>query len=227
LREPRLGGEIEDLTPEYFREVLLSYRLIFGQNKASWTAFKKKIPAWGNRWNCSTGQGESTDPERDQQNDDSDPLLLTLCGSGYNLPNARRIYEEIEAIDDVAQYYHPHYEFPFFGRRLLILQSFVKGRHPHNWKALWHDTRNVAFWWTFWVCVRMKIITHALTDFFTGSPLHWRLHHFAWLSTDGISDLGQHIRTEADLVKLSTFLIYFVLYRHFFCVFRHIFPYQR
>lgn len=132
----------EDLTPEYFREVLLSYRLIFGQDKASWKAFKKKLLTFEERWDCS-----------DKQSDDADEMLRTLCCWSYDSPNANRIYEVIDAADGISPYYYPDSDFPFLGRRILDLQAFVSGRNPHNWRALWNDKRNVGLWWTFWAVI--------------------------------------------------------------------------
>jgi hypothetical protein len=129
----------EDLTPEYFREVLLSYRLIFGQDRRSWKAFQKKLRTYAERWDCS-----------DRQSDDGDPMLRTLCCSSYDSPSANRIYQDIDASDSVSPYYYPDSDFPFLGRRILNLQAFASSRNPNNWVALWHDRRNVTFWWTFW-----------------------------------------------------------------------------
>jgi hypothetical protein len=126
--------------PEYFREVLLSYRLIFGQGKASWKAFKKKLPILEEQWDCS-----------DKQSDDGDPMLRTLCCSSYNSPNANRVYADIDACNYVSSYYNPISEFPFLGRRILNLQTFVSSQKPRTLRALWHDRHNVTFWWTSWV----------------------------------------------------------------------------
>jgi hypothetical protein len=133
-----------DLMQDYFREVLLSYRLLFGQDHKSWKAFQAKIAEWGENWNCS-----------DPNSEDKDDMLLILCGKSYKSQEAREVYEQIDADEDpkedLSVYYYPDSDFPFFGKRLLNLQAFVKGRHPHNWSALWNDRRNVAYWWTFWV----------------------------------------------------------------------------
>jgi len=132
----------EDLSPEYFREVLLSYRLIFGQHKDSWKTFKSKIPALPERWACS-----------DKHSDDADPLLSILCSESYDSPEAQKIYEYIDASEELSPYYYPDSDFPFLGRRILDLQAFVGGRNPHNWKGLWNDRRNIALWWTFWAVI--------------------------------------------------------------------------
>lgn len=141
-RGVKVNEQGEDLTPEYFREVLLSYRLIFGQNKASWKAFCKKIPTFEKNWDCS-----------DPHSNDADPMLPILCCSKYDSPKASQIYADIDASDGVSPYYYPDSDFPFLGRRILDLQAFVSGRSPHNWRALWNDRRNVGLWWTFWAVI--------------------------------------------------------------------------
>jgi hypothetical protein len=138
------GGRVdvqgEDLTPEYFREVLLSYRLIFGQDKASWKAFSKKILTLEEHWDCS-----------DRHSNDADPMLRILCCSKYDSPNAYPIYEEVDACNDVSQFYNAVSEFPFLGRRILDLQAFVSSQKPTTLRALWYDRHNATFWWTSWV----------------------------------------------------------------------------
>jgi hypothetical protein len=120
----------------------LSYRLIFSQDPASWKAFNKKIPTFPERWNCS-----------DKQSDDADPMLLTLCSSSFDSPDASQIYYDIDASEGTSPYYYPDSDFPFLGRRILDLQTYVGGRNPHNWKGLWNDRRNVGLWWTFWAVI--------------------------------------------------------------------------
>jgi hypothetical protein len=123
-----------DPRPEdFFREILLSYRIIFGQDGRSWRAFKK----------------ESSELSKDRSC--SDPLLSLLCGMAWDSPEAIRLYTELEADEkeDVSAYYSAD-DFPFLGKRLLELQSFSQGQHPYDWKVLWHDRRNVTTWWTFW-----------------------------------------------------------------------------
>jgi len=138
FRDHGLEDTGDDQSQEYFREVLLSYRLIFGQDKESWRMFRKKSAKWEPKWNWS-----------DHQSEDFDPLLLVLCGESYLDPGAKALYEEIDAAE-LSPYYFPDTDFPFLGRRLLNLQTFVRGRNPHSWKALWYDRRSMAFWWTFW-----------------------------------------------------------------------------
>jgi len=72
-----------------------------------------------------------------------------LCGAAWTSHDASALYGAIGAQDD-SPYYYSDSDFRFFGRRILDLQAFVKGRNPHSVRALWHDRRNIAFWWTFW-----------------------------------------------------------------------------
>jgi hypothetical protein len=124
-------------TDELFEEILLSYRLIFGQDERSWKSFSSTIPARNEQqaltessWAC-------------------DPLLYTLCGKSCSSDDSQRIYDDIDA-NEPANYYNPHSEFPFFGKRLLELQQFVKQHQPQTLRSLLNDRRDVAAWWTLW-----------------------------------------------------------------------------
>jgi hypothetical protein len=121
---------------EYFEEILLSYRLIFGQDSSSWKAFARMVATW----------------EQDNPGDTawaSDPLLMTLCGKSATSEEAERIYDDIEA-NEPATYYDPRSEFPFLGKKLMELQRFVKQHQPQNVRSLLSDRRDVAAWYTLW-----------------------------------------------------------------------------
>ncbi|MCJ1400648.1 hypothetical protein MMC11_003856 [Xylographa trunciseda] len=128
----------DDHTSEFFREVLLSYRLIFGQQPRAWRAFNKALKQWNRSWHCSPGNAR-----------DADPMLSLLCGQSWEDEAPRKVYNEINA-EDPYDHYIPHVSFPFLGQRILELQNFVKTRNAHRLSALWYDRRNVSFWWTFW-----------------------------------------------------------------------------
>jgi len=80
---------------------------------------------------------------------DCDPMLLILCGKSATSEEARKIYDEIDA-NEPHHCYNPNIEFPFFGKRLLELQQFVKQHQPQNVRALLNDRRDVAAWYTLW-----------------------------------------------------------------------------
>jgi hypothetical protein len=127
------------LTEQFFEEILLTYRLIFGQDDRSYKAFSRMVPVWEEQrgrtswemtWAC-------------------DPMLLILCSKSATSEEARKIYDEIDA-DEPANCYDPSTQFPFFGKRLLELQQFVKQHQPQNVRALLNDRRDVAAWYTLW-----------------------------------------------------------------------------
>jgi len=76
-------------------------------------------------------------------------LLYTLCGKSCSSDDSQRLSAAIAA-NEPANYYNPHSEFPFFGKRLLELQQFVKQHQPQTLRSLLNDRRDVAAWWTLW-----------------------------------------------------------------------------
>jgi len=121
---------------EYFEEILLSYRLIFGLDEKSWRPFSRIM---------------TTMEEQEAFGELPfvwDPLLHTLCGKSASTPEAQRIYDDIEASEPAKTY--PYTEFPFFGKRLIALQDFVNQHQPQNVRAMLNDRRDVAAWYTLW-----------------------------------------------------------------------------
>jgi hypothetical protein len=124
--------EVEDAS-EFYREVLLTYRLVFGQDKSSYKDF-----------NAIQRTGDLAEEYYDSK-------LAALCGESWESTEARSIYELVAA-EDPPTHYDPRTDFPFFGKRLLDIQRYVKGQKPSTFWALWHDDRNPYMWWTLWVC---------------------------------------------------------------------------
>ncbi|KAK0100807.1 hypothetical protein ONS95_007254 [Cadophora gregata] len=121
---------------EYFEEILLSYRLIFGLDEKSWRSFSRIMTAM---------------EEQEVPGDLPfvwDPLLQVLCGKSATSEEAQRIYDDIEASEPAKTY--PYTEFPFFSKRLIALQDFVKQHQPQNVRSLLNDKRDVAAWYTLW-----------------------------------------------------------------------------
>lgn len=116
----------------FYREVLLTYRLIFGQHKSSYKEFgiatRKSFPL----------------PENYR-----DPLLPLLCGQSCESPDARQIYVLIEA-DEPARRYDPLDGFPFFGKRMLVIQRYVRAHHPSMPYANWQNKSSTSATWTDW-----------------------------------------------------------------------------
>jgi hypothetical protein len=139
-------------TEQFFEEILLTYRLIFGQDDRSYKAFSRMVPVWEEQrgraswettWAC-------------------DPMLLILCGKSATSEEARKIYTEINA-NEPANCYNANTEFHFFGNRLLELQQFVKQHQPQNVRALLNDRRDVAAWYMLWNN-QVRTLTFSLCD---------------------------------------------------------------
>jgi hypothetical protein len=130
-----LEVEVEDNNDprDFYREVLLSYRLLFGQDNSS----HKDFSTWIQKGNPL--------PEEYY-----DSLLPLLCGQSWDSTDALPIYEFIEA-EDPSTHYSPTEHFPFLGKRLLEVQKYVRNQKPKNFWAIWYDKRNPSEWWTFWV----------------------------------------------------------------------------
>ena len=120
------GGTMTDTHAGTFaREVLMSYRLIFGQNKRSWKAYRTlKV-----HLHATTGM----------ELDDHDPLLDRLCGQPWQ--KERRFYADVESLDAC---FLPSDCLPFLGPRLLRLQQFSRSQTPTSWTVLWYDRRNLC-----------------------------------------------------------------------------------
>lgn len=125
----------DDPAAEYFKEVLISYRLIFGQTRSSYRDFNSLVSKKSLIW-FGTGI--------------VDPLLPVICGHSWDSEQVRSIYDEID-VDEASDYYTTSSDFPYLGERLEILQEYVRDHRSTTMTALWNDRRDVGWWWTFWV----------------------------------------------------------------------------
>jgi hypothetical protein len=112
-----------DEVNQLLREVVLSYRLLFGQNKASRRYFRSIKPFSGI-------------PEEGR-----DDILTALCGQkrlqvGFNVQD-REIY-------DLGS------DFPVLKSRIAVLLRHLSTQRPRTWTELWRDKRDSASWFTFW-----------------------------------------------------------------------------
>jgi hypothetical protein len=133
-------GAETDYTSEYFREFLLTYRLLFGENKRSQRAFSSRLNRWRKEWKSRPHSSNVLE----------DPILLILGSQGWESDEAQRIYDEIDA-EDPINLYSPTSHFVFFGKRLLKLQNYVRRRSSRSLRAILYDRRNVLWRVTFWV----------------------------------------------------------------------------
>lgn len=149
-----------DSSQSALKEVLLSYRVLFGQSKASRKLARRLLDA--------------RDREEPEQ---IDPLLRTLCTGplrrwafrgnsvttvlpGYVFPLSTLNFDnELEEAD----VYSAFDDFPTFGTRLLDLQRYNLRQQPRRIIDLWRDRRNPLQWYTFWAVLWLGAVATILS----------------------------------------------------------------
>lgn len=133
-------SEMHDNNSTLHTEVLLSYRLIFGQTRGSRQLAKAALRL-----------------ERNRGADEYDELLELVCTHPYDrklrdLPSAlwpvtcRNFQGSLQEQSS----YSSQDDFPLLGQRLAKLQSFTRRQQPSELWDLWRDRRNPLQWYTFW-----------------------------------------------------------------------------
>ncbi|KAG9254827.1 uncharacterized protein F5Z01DRAFT_681336 [Emericellopsis atlantica] len=113
----------ENDVTELLREILLSYRLLFGQSRRSRSLFRKlqpfaRIPPEGH-----------------------DSFLSLICGKkSLNCPIALVEREEYDVAGD----------FPHLRSRIVRLASYASNKKPRSIRQLWRDKRDSTTWLAFW-----------------------------------------------------------------------------
>lgn len=123
---PRSGKALwatPDEVSQLLEETLTSYRLFFGQNKASRRLFRTLTP-----FELLPNEGE-------------DGLLNELCGRKRCNAWAKRPDRES---------YDLQHDFPILRSRIATINYHLSARKPRTWKDLWRDKRDSAQWFTFW-----------------------------------------------------------------------------
>lgn len=121
------------------REVLLSYRLLFAQDRRSRSLIKDEI---GNT---------------KKKDEDMDPFLEQVCcqildrsfrmsTKDFWPPSCQDFNDQLREQD----VYSAREDFPIFGARLLRLQQYSLRQQPSRIRDLWRDRRNPLQWYTFW-----------------------------------------------------------------------------
>lgn len=122
------------------QEVLMSYRLLFGQEAVSRRLIRAPLRAL-----------------RDEQPQHYDSLLDMICA--YKLSRKVRslpLYlwpvtcRSFEGHLQEESAYSSQDDFPMFGTRLAKLQEFTLRQQPSRLRDLWRDRRNPLQWYTFW-----------------------------------------------------------------------------
>jgi hypothetical protein len=117
-------GTKQDVT-QLLEEILLSYRLLIGQNIRSRRLFQKLSPFQGMPANFR------------------DDLLVQLCTSKDSVPLGLVQRDAYELARD----------FPHLRTRLVRLDHHLNQRKPRSWTELWLDNRDSASWLTFWAVI--------------------------------------------------------------------------
>lgn len=99
-------------------EVLLSYRLLFGQHSASRRLFRL------------------SEKEKAMVDHDIDSLLCSLCGDG-----GMKRFESLKPLLRERGVYNVHINFPRLGERLLELADYSASQRPRNLLEVWKDQR--------------------------------------------------------------------------------------
>jgi hypothetical protein len=145
LRE--LYGTCPDLSSEshsqaqLHQEVLMSYRLLFGQKRDSRRLVKAALRAL-----------------RNEVEDEYDGLLDFICAHECNGKLMRSLSVDlwpvscrgVEGSLQEDSSYSSQDDFPLFGQRLVKLQEFTRRQQPSELWDLWRDKRNPLQWYTFW-----------------------------------------------------------------------------
>ncbi|RDW75663.1 hypothetical protein BP5796_06484 [Coleophoma crateriformis] len=124
---------------DFFREIIFSYRLIFGQNADSWKLFQKEHATRKNKGSCSY----------------DDPLLPKLCGGEWSRED---IYEVLDA-PPARSIYSASADFPYFGKRLIAIQDCVLIQNPSDWETLWYDRRDLSRFSAIWAVLIFGVVT--------------------------------------------------------------------
>ncbi|SPQ20351.1 11a72daa-7430-4ec6-84bf-c98699d6a118 [Thermothielavioides terrestris] len=115
----------EDVTG-LLREILLSYRLIFGQNKRSRAVFRRLQPFARMPTQCH------------------DKFLAQICGrKRFDSPHDAAAVVERDEYDLAA-------DFPHLRSRLARLHGYAAGKKPRSIGQLWRDRRDSTAWLAFW-----------------------------------------------------------------------------
>ncbi|KAL9615520.1 MAG: hypothetical protein Q9167_000033 [Letrouitia subvulpina] len=116
----------EEAVTAILQETLLSYRLLFGQNKRSKTLFKSINPFDGV-------------PEEGRDTILYDICMKKVCKIAM-LPNDKDTYELQK-------------DFPALRSKTIRLHQALSASKPSTWKELWRDRRDSANWLTFWAVI--------------------------------------------------------------------------
>ncbi|CDM37577.1 unnamed protein product [Penicillium roqueforti FM164] len=143
------------------REVLLSYRLLFGQSSHSRQIALELLE------------------QTKKLSGEIDPFLLAICSASVTQSRflrrftKSRIPVELFPTSNIDLYnsliesdtYSARDDFPHFGPRLLAVQLYNLKQQPSRIRDLWRDRRNPLQWYTFWAVLWVGGISILLSVF--------------------------------------------------------------
>jgi hypothetical protein len=134
---------------DFLRDMMLSYRLLFGMTSKSRKAFRAEIKNWQHD---SLHDG----PFSGQKMYEMDPLLWYLCAESGPSPELVQLLSLLDGEETSPRYSFE--DFPFLGSRLLQLQTFIEGHRPTTWSLLWHNRTDTKNWWVVWTAGAVLLI---------------------------------------------------------------------
>jgi hypothetical protein len=139
----------ETYSDDFFCEILWSYRVIFSQNKMSWQDFRRLY----NKSSPAFHPNPNNTQAIDQTN--SDPILRRLLTHGWRRSTSSTmvsLFSDLSA-PPFKVVYSARADFPYLGRKLLVLQDYMNAQNPNDLRTLLYDRRDVLRFWTFWAVV--------------------------------------------------------------------------
>ena len=122
-RSPDPRADSDDIR-SILEEILLSFRLLFGQSSAGRKHFRRLV---------------KSNPEL-QEN--GDRLLFALCTEPH--------FEHAIVPNDRPNFFLDR-DFPVLGGRIKLLMEDLKDSRPQGWRQLLRDRRDTVQYWTFWL----------------------------------------------------------------------------
>ena len=134
---------------DFLRDMLLSYRLIFGMNAKSRKAFRAGVQNWHH-------DGLHDGPISGQRVFEMDPLLRLLCTDSGQSAELCQLLNLLDGEETSSRYACE--DFPFLGNRLLQLQRFIEGHRATTWRLLWDNRTDARNWWVVWTAFAVLLI---------------------------------------------------------------------
>ena len=128
-----------DYNLQLSQEVLMSYRLLFGQSSACRKRVRDQLQQLKHKA-CYDELLERVCCQSSKQLSKLPPSLWPI--------SCRKVVENTLQEGDT---YSSQDDFPLLGQRLVKVQDFNLRQQPSRLRDLWRDRRNPLTWYTFWV----------------------------------------------------------------------------